>query len=314
METVVLNNGVEMPMVGLGTFQIPENRFEETISLAYDLGYRKLDTAWKYGNEKIIARTLKNLGLRREDFFITTKIHMDALYYGGCKHGKKSIFNIRNTRSIQDVINVSFDNLDTDYIDLFLIHWPWPFPIAQKIYKVLTKLYHEGRVRAIGVCSALPPHIQALKDVSDVLPAINQFEISPFNTQKKLISYCQEQNIHVEAMSTFSHFRDTTVRKEIFENKDLNQIAKKYDKTVAQLILRWLLQQNISIIPKSTSYEHLKENIELNDFQISEDDMRQIDLLDKGKFQNYDPYATLCRSNRLFGNVPKKYQSWTGFE
>ena len=314
MEYTILNNGVKMPMVGLGTFQIPENKFEETIKYAYELGYRKFDTAWKYGNEKTIATTLKQLGIKREDIFITTKINIDALYYGGYKVGKKSLFNIRNTRSIKDVIKMSFDNLDTDYIDLFLIHWPWPIPIAQKIYKVLTAMYKEGNIKAIGVCSSLPPHIQALKDVSDVVPAVNQFEISPFNTQKKLISFCEEQKIQVEAMSTFSHFRDTTVRKDIFENEDLKSIAKKHSKTVAQIILKWLLQQGISIIPKSTSYAHLKDNINLEDFVLSDDDVSIIDSLDKGKFLNYNPYITINYPCTLYGNVPRKYQEWKGFE
>lgn len=313
MEYVTLNNGVKMPIIGLGTFSIPESRFEETIANAYELGYRKFDTAWKYKNEKTIAKSIKSIGIKREDIFLTTKINIDALYYGGYKIGRKSLLNIRNLKSIEDVIKISFDNLDTDYIDLFLIHWPWPIPIAQKIYKVLTELYLQCRIRAIGVCSSLPPHLQAFDDVSNVKPTINQFEISPFNNQKKLISYCQDKGIQVEAMSTFSHFRDTTVRKEIFENRELNILARKYDKTVAQIILKWLIQQNISIIPKSTSYEHLKENIDLFNFEISEEDIIIINALDRGKFLNYNPYVTLNYPYTLYGNVPQKYRKWEGF-
>ena len=178
--------------------------------------------------------------------------------------------------------------------------------LAQKMYAEMTKYYKEGRIRAIGVCSSLPPHIQAFEDVSDVVPAVNQFEISPLNTQKKLIEFCQNKGIVVEAMSTFSHFRSITPRTEILENETIDIVAKKYGKTIAQVILRWLLQQNIVIIPKTWNPRHLEENITLYDFELNDDDMKIIDSLDKGKFLNYNPYLT-------WNLMQSKYRRWTGF-
>ena len=184
MRTIKLNNGVEMPQIGLGTFLIPKEHLSRTIAEAYELGYRNFDTAWRYHNESDIAKALKENGIRREDVFITTKVNRDAFYYGTYKVGRRRIFNLRNFRSVKSVIQESFDNLNTDYIDLFLLHWIHPLDLTLQMYKELTRLYHEGRIRAIGVCSSLPAHFAAYADVSDVVPAVNQFELSPLNTQK----------------------------------------------------------------------------------------------------------------------------------
>lgn len=304
MKTIILNNGVEMPQVGLGTFLIPNEDLSRTIGEAYELGYRHFDTAWRYNNEKGINQALKEHHINRNDVFITTKINVDALYRYGYWYGKHRIFNIRNFKSMRRVIQESFDNLGTDYIDLFLVHYPWP--MFTKMYKALELFYKEERIRAIGVCTCLPPMFEMLKDVSDVIPAVNQIEISPLNTNKKLIEYCQNNGIAVEAMSVFSHFRSNEVRKEITENESIRPIAQKYGKSIPQVILRWLLQQNISIIPKTWDSDHLKENISLFDFVLTNEEMKTIDSLDKGKFLNYNPY------NALIG-LPPKYRSWNGF-
>lgn len=305
MKFVKLNNDVNMPQIGLGTFLIPNTELSSTIKQAYELGYRAFDTAWRYHNEHNIALALKENNIKREDVFITTKVNIDALYRFGYKRGKRSIFNVRNFRSIEDIVMESFDNLQTEYIDLFLVHWPWKNYL--KMYKVLTKLYHQGRIRAIGVCSCLPPHLEALKEVSDVCPAINQFEISPLNSQKELIKYCQERGIMVEAMSTFSHFRSNVPRKEILEDSVILSIARKYGKSAVQIILKWLIQQEVVVIPKTWNVEHLKENISIDDFILTDEDMLIIDSLDKGKFLNYNPYPML-------NVVPKKYRNWPGYE
>lgn len=302
---IELNNGIKMPQVGLGTFLIPNEKLSAVIGKAYELGYRQFDTAWRYHNEKEIAQALKGNGIKREDIFLTTKVNADALYRFGYYYGKHRVFNIRNFKSVKSVIEESFDNLETDYIDLFLVHWPWP--IYYRMYEVLTELYKEGRIRAIGVCSCLPPHIESLKKVSDVVPAVNQFELSPLNTQKQLIHYCQERGIAVEAMSTFSHFRSNETRKEIIENEVIGTIAQKYGKTIPQIILRWLLQQNVIIIPKTWDANHLKENISLFDFELTKEDMDIIDGLDQGKFLNYNPYSSFLALKKLRGD-------WKGFE
>lgn len=298
-----LNNGVEMPQIGLGTFLIPKEELDRTIGEAYDLGYRQFDTAWRYYNEKEIARSIKSHGIDRDNIFITTKVNIDALYLGRYHGGKLRPLNIR-IRSIKKAVELSFRNLGFDVIDLFLVHTPWE--VYPEMYEVLTEFYHKGYIKAIGVSSFLPPMIESLKSVSDVIPAVNQFEISPFNTQKQLISWCKSHNIAVEAMSVFSHFRSNTPRKEIIENEEIQKIGSKYGKSVVQVILRWLIQQNIIIIPKTWDHNHLKENIEILDFQLSKDDMDSIDQLDKGKFLNYNPYP-------LMKNVPEPYKNWSGF-
>ena len=303
-KTIKLNNGVEMPQVGLGTFLIPKENIERAIAEAYDMGYRQFDTAWRYHNESDIAKALKANHINRQDVFLTTKVNADALYRFGFNYGKRAIFNIRNFKTISSAIKESFDNLETDYIDLFLVHFPWP--IYRKMYKELEKYYKDGRIRAIGVCSCLPPHLEALKQVSDIVPAVNQFEISPLNTQKNLINYCQERNITVEAMSTFSHFRSNEARREIIDNECIRPIAERYNKTIPQVILRWLIQQDIVIIPKTWIKERLKENISIFDFELTKQDMDIIDSLDQGKFLNYNPYAATK-------GLPKKYRNWPDF-
>lgn len=302
MRTIKLNNGVEMPQIGLGTFLIPKEHLSRTIAESYELGYRNFDTAWRYHNETEIANALKENGIKREDVFITTKVNRDALYFGGYKVGKRAIFNLRNFKSIKTVIQESFDNLKTDYIDLFLLHWIHPLDLTLRMYEELTRLYHEGRIRAIGVCSSLPPHFAAYADVSDVVPAVNQFEISPLNTQKKLIKYCQDKGVAVTAMSTFSHFRSNEPRKEIVENPVIKNIAEKYNKSTFQIVLRWLLQQDIIVIPKTWESVHLKENISIEDFTLTPEEMLTIDSLDQGKFLNYDPTPWVKK-------MPLKYQN-----
>ena len=304
MKVIKLNNGVEMPQVGLGTFLIPDKDLINTIKSAYNLGYRQFDTAWKYKNETTINKALETNGIKREDIFITTKVSASALYYGTYHYGRSSLFNIRNFKSIDRVIEESFENLGTEYIDLFLVHYPYPNFI--KLYQALEKFYKQGRIRAIGVSNFLQPHIKTLLDYCDVMPAVNQIEISPLNTQKALINFCQEQNIAVEAMSTFSHFRSVEPRTEITESEIIRPIAKKYSKSIVQIVLRWLLQQNIILIPKTWYLQHLKENLSIFDFQLTEEEMKIIDSMDQGRFLNYNP----CGEQR---GVPKKYRNCEAF-
>ena len=301
-----------MPQVGLGTYLIPDQELEKTIVTAYDLGYRKFDTALRYRNETGIAKALKKHGINRKNVFITTKINIDAFFKGGYHFDKK--INLWNFKTVKQVVQESFDNLDTDYIDLFLIHWTIPIPWAQRVYKELIRLNKKGRIRAVGVCTSLPPHFDALADVSNVIPAVNQFEISPLNTQKSLIKWCQDKGVVVEAMSTFSHYRSNKPRLEILENPVLICIAKLHQKTVAQVVLRWLLQQGISVIPKTWNEKYLAENIDLFDFELSSDEMAIIDGLNQGRFLNYNPYLSFIKPFASMGRLPKKYRKWNGFE
>lgn len=172
-----------------------------------------------------------------------------------------------------------------------------------EMYEELTKLYHQGRIRAIGVSNFLPPHIESLKEVSDVVPVINEVELSPLNSQKKLIKWCQDRGIHMTAMSTFSHFRSCEPRMEIIEHPAIIPIAKKHRKSVVQVVLRWLLQQDVAVIPKTWNFEHLRENISIFDFELSQEEMAIIDSLDGGKWLNYHP-------DRALKNLPSKYKDF----
>lgn len=170
-----------------------------------------------------------------------------------------------------------------------------------EMYEVLTDFYKQGRIRAIGVSSFLPCHLKALHEVSDVVPAVNQFEISPLNTQKELIKYCQDNGVAVEAMSTFSHFRSNEPRKEITESELIKPIAQKYNKSIVQVVLRWLIQQNIIVIPKTWYSQHMKENISVFDFELTTEEMTIIDTMNQGRYLNYDPTA-------MTKYAPKKYR------
>ena len=301
MNQIKLNNGVEMPQLGLGTFLIPEEKMTETIGKAYYLGYRQFDTAWRYHNEVLIAKALKDNGIKREDVFITTKINADGLYKSDYKYGLHRFLNRRNGKTIKQIIQESFDNLQTDYIDLFLIHWPWP--MSSDMWKELSALYKEGRIRAIGVSNFLQPHIEWLAETSDIVPA----EISPLNTNKELIKYCQERGIAVEAMSTFSHYRSVEPRMEIIKNSELQKLSSKYNKTVVQIVLRWMLQQNIIMIPKTWNEKYLEENISIFDFELSKEEMGVVDSLNRGLYLNYNPLGAQ-------EGLPRKYKNWDGFK
>lgn len=304
MKNIVLNNGVEMPQHGFGTYMIPKERLSEVIGWAYEMGYRQFDTAWRYYNEDIIADALKENGIKREDVFITSKFNADSVCKYGYHSAKLSFLNKIRKETIHNAIEESFKNLRTDYIDLYLIHWPYDF--VKDVWKEMEKFYREGRIRAIGVCSFLPPQFEALRSVSDIVPVVNQFEISPLNTQKDLIKWCQSRGIAVEAMSTFSHFRSVEPRSELMNHKKLLPLAEKYGKSVVQVVFRWLLQQDVIIIPKTWEYKHMLENISLWDFTISDEDMAIIDSIDNGRFLNYDPYTATKGFKRYF-------KRWPGF-
>lgn len=301
---VKLNNGVEMPQIGFGTYLIPKDKIIDTIGMAYEMGYRQFDTAGRYRNQEYIAKAMRKYGIKRENVFLTTKIHIDQLFIHRYHGGVLRFLNIP-VRSIRAVIEEEFKNLNTDYIDLFLIHYPLPGYL--KCWEELCKYYEEGRIRAIGVCSFLPPTFDSLNSVSDIVPAVNQFEISPLNAQTKLVEYCQNRNIQVQAMGTLSHWRSNEPRIELLDNELLITIANKYDKSVAQVVWRWLIQRNIIIIPKSWYPAHIKENINILDFELSEDDMKAINNIDCGHFLNYNAYEALQY-------LPQKYRGWDGFK
>lgn len=264
---IMLRNGVEMPQLGLDTSLIPAAKVTETIGNAYKLGYRLFDTC---GNERLIARALRENGIKREEVFITTKVDACSLYWGGYRHGN---FNIRKFRPIRSVVRESFNHLETDYVDLFLIHGACP--IAKKVWLELSRLYCDRRIRAMGVSNFLQSHLEALAEYSDFKPTVNQFEISPLNTQKELIAYCHQRGIVVSycGLEEFS--------KELTENSLLKEIASRHNKSVNQIVFRWMQQQNIVMISKAWDKVHLEENISIFDFELSDEEMKGIGMLDE---------------------------------
>lgn len=276
-DTILLNNGVEMPLVGLGTWALPNNDLKNIIKSAYEIGYRKLDTAVKYNNEQYIGEALRQLEIPRQKIFITTKLYGRNLYNFGRDYRRH--IHIQ-TKSIRKAFEESCKRLGTDYIDLYLIHWPYPEFI--KFYLEIEKLYREGLIKAIGVCSFQPKHIDDLMQKATVLPAVNQFEISPYNKQEKIIDYCKAHNIQVEGFSSFGG--DKKAMLSIMDDSSLQEIANNHGKSVAQIINRWLVQQNIAILPRSRSMSHQKENIDIFDFELSPQEMQNIDNLNKDVF------------------------------
>lgn len=290
MEYVTLNNGIKMPMVGLGTANLPVTEMKEIIRMAYELGYKKFDTAWLYKNEQSIGDAIKELGIPRNEVFITTKLNNHDLYTWNV-FGKTKELSIKS-KSVRKAFLNSCKRLHVDYIDLYLIHWPYPNFLY--LWEEIEKLYKDGLVKAIGVSSFLPPHLEKLKAVSDIVPAVNQFEINPLNTNKECIAYCKENGIHVEAYATFGTSRKNEVAsKDIIQSDVVSQIAISHGKTASQIVLKWAVQQGISVIPRSKSKQHLSENLGIFDFELSESEMSQIDNMNRNMYSRFDPHATL---------------------
>lgn len=286
MEYKALNNGVKMPAVGFGTAALPLGDIEHIVQSAYESGYRMFDTAWHYYNEREIGNAFRHLNIPRKEIFITNKLHADNLYLGG----RFRRFHLP-VRSVRRAFENSLSKLKTDYIDLYLIHWP--FRNYEHLWTEIAKLYECGLVKAIGVCSFEPEHLERLKQVSGIVPAVDQFEISPLNTRKQLIEYCKKNGIQVEAFSAFGVGRNKDVVPDIMSDKTLAEIAKVHDKTIAQVILRWLVQQDIIVIPRSKNPARQKENISVFDFELSDEEMGIIDGMNMNHFVYGNPRNTL---------------------
>ena len=258
MKTVRLNNGIEMPMEGFGVFQIPEDRCEQVVKDAIDLGYRLIDTASSYQNEKAVGRAIAGCGVPREKLFITTKAYIQQMGYEKTK------------QAFQE----SLDNLGLQYLDLYLIHMP--FGDYYGSWKALEELYREGKVRAIGVCNFLPDRLLDLYYNAEITPQINQIERHPHYQRKEDLEIMDELNVQPQAWAPFAEGL-----KGMFDEPILKEIAEKYDKTVAQIILRWNVQQGVIVIPKSVHRERMRENLDIWNFKLEDADMERIGSLDK---------------------------------
>lgn len=268
MQYVTLNNGVEMPQLGFGVWKVPEEEVTAAVSSALDAGYRSIDTAKVYGNEAGVGKAIEESNVPREDLFITTKLwNADQGYENTLK-----------------AFDESMDKLGLDYLDLYLIHWPTPaYDTYVESYKALEKLYHDGRVKAIGVCNFNIDHLERIMNECDVKPVLNQVECHPYLQQKELKTFCKEHDIYLEAYSPLMNGRD------VLAEESIKTLAKKHDKTAAQVILRWHLQSNSIVIPKSVTPSRIKENMDVFDFELSASDMEEIASLDSDVRINNEP-------------------------
>jgi len=264
MTNFILNNGIEIPSIGFGTWAIPDtNEATQAVDTAIKCGFRHIDTASRYENETSIGRAIANSNIDRKQLWITSKAWPNECGYD----------------NLLRAFDASLKRLGLDYLDLYLIHWPatnkhytnWQQHNADT-WRAIEKLYNDGRVRAIGVSNFLEHHLTPLLDVCKIKPMVNQIEIHPGYTQQSTINFCQQNQITMEAWSPFG-------RGIVFKNLLLNKIADKYQKSVAQICIRWCLQKGIVPLPKSVTAERIKANLEVFDFQLSNEDMQTIDQM-----------------------------------
>lgn len=270
MENVKLNNGIEMPILGFGVYQIPKEDTKRCVLDALKVGYRAIDTAQSYFNEQQVGEAIKESGIPRNEIFVTSKVWIDNYGYENCR---KSVLN-------------SLDKMGLDYIDLMLLHQP--FADYYGAYRALEDLYDEGKIRAIGVSNFYPDR---LSDIClfgrKVIPAINQIEVNPLNAQYEAQKNMEKYDVHIEAWAPFGEGRNG-----LFDNEVLINIGKKYNKTSAQVILRWLIERGIIIACKSTHVERMKENFNVFDFSLAEEDKEDIKKLNTENslfFNHQDP-------------------------
>ncbi len=285
MEYVILNNGVKMPMVGLGSHMIPNDQMSKVIAMAYEVGYRKIDSAWLYGNEEFIGKALKENDIPREEMFITSKLNINNLYWRGYH---QTLPNIR-IRSVKKAFEESCKRLGTDYLDLYLLHWPSPG--YEKQWEDVVKLYEAGRVKAIGVSSFLPKHLERLASISSIVPVVNQFELNPINSQVDETLYNQSKGIQVEAYASFGTTKkNENASLEILGHETILTIAEAHKKTPSQIVLRWTVQRGVTVIPRSKSREHLAENLDIFDFELTEEEMKAIYAMNRNRYSRGNPH------------------------
>jgi diketogulonate reductase-like aldo/keto reductase len=264
--TVKLNNGVEMPYLGLGVFEaVDGNETIQAIHWALEAGYRHIDTATLYMNEKSVGDAVKSSGINRENIFITTKVWNSDQGY------QKTL----------DAFQASLDLLQTDFIDLYLIHWPVRDKYMET-WKALEEVYSQKKARAIGVSNFNAHHIDDIIKLGGTIPSVNQMEFHPYLVQQKLINYCRDRNIQYEAWSPILKGR-------VNDFPVLKKIGQKYGKTPVQVVLRWDLQKGVVTIPKSVHRDRIISNAEIFDFELTEEDIKSIDALDRSNRIGADP-------------------------
>ena len=268
METVKLNNGIEMPLEGFGVFQVPDPAVcEQAVLDAIATGYRLIDTAAAYMNEEAVGKAIAKCGVPREELFITTKLWVQDASYEGAKAA----------------IETSLRKLGLDYIDLYLIHQPMGDYIGA--YRAMEEAYKAGKLRAIGVCNCYPQILTDICETVDVIPSVNQVELHPFFQQENALALMKEYGVQPEAWGPFAEGNHG-----IFTHPVLTAIGQKYGKSAAQVALRWNVQRGVIVIPKSVHKERMEQNIDIWDFQLSDEDMAEIAKLDIGHSEIVDHY------------------------
>lgn len=270
MQNVMLNNGVEMPIIGFGVFQMTDQKeCEQSVYDAIMAGYRLIDTAASYLNEEAVGRAIKRSGVAREEIFITTKLWVQDTGYERTKRA----------------FDKSLKRLQLDYLDLFLIHQP--FGDVHGSWRAMEELHREGKIRAIGVSNFHPDRLIDLVIHNEVVPAVNQVETHPFNQQIENARFMKENKVQIESWAPFAEGKNN-----LFQNEVLTSIAEKYSKSVAQVVLRWLAQREVVVIPKSVRKERIIENFNIFDFELSQEDLESISSLDTKQslfFSHRDP-------------------------
>lgn len=264
--TTTLNNGVTMPQLGFGVFQVPDlDDCEAAVTAALKAGYRLIDTATAYQNEEAVGRAIKKSGLKREDLFITSKLWVSDFTYERTQRG----------------IDASLKRLGLDYMDLYLLHQPYGDTMGA--WRALEEAYHAGKIRAIGVSNFYADQLKNLELTMTVQPAVNQIEVNPWYQQTDEVNFNQHEQVRVEAWAPFAEGKH-----DIFNQPTIQAIAEAHHKTTGQVILRWLLQRGITVIPKSVHPERMAENMAVFDFELSTSEMATLASLDKGVSQFFD--------------------------
>lgn len=283
MDTIKLNNGVEMPQLGFGVFQITDlSQCEAAVSDAINSGYRLLDTAAAYQNENAVGAAIKKSDVDRHDLFVTSKLWVSDASY----------------ERAQRAIDTSLKNLGTDYLDMYLLHQP--YGDVYGAWRALEEAYKAGKIRAIGVSNFYSDQLKNLELGNDIKPVINQIEVNPWYQQNDEVEYSQSSDIAVEAWAPFAEGKH-----DIFTNETIAAIGRKYSKTNGQVILRWLLQRGIVVIPKSVHRNRMDENIDVFDFQLTDKDMQAIASLDKQESQFFD-HRDPVTIDQIFGSSLKQ--------
>lgn len=266
MEYITLNNGIKMPQLGFGVFQVTDPKeAEKAVTDALAVGYRLIDTAASYGNEEAVGRAISKSNIAREELFITTKLWVSETGYEATKKAAE--------RSLQ--------RLNLDYLDLYLIHQPYGDVYGS--WRAMEEMHKAGKIRAIGVSNFEPDRLLDLKLYNEITPAVNQIEINPWMQQQDAVSFMQQENIQPEAWAPFAEGQH-----DIFNHPLLKEVGQKYRKTTGQVILRWLVQRQAVVIPKTVHAERMTENMDIFDFELDQIEMKKITELDKNESQFFD--------------------------